>query len=515
MENTTIENCTDDIVNSLNIGTYIDDGIQVWGKSNQTFKDLKTYDDAYDQKNNRTQSVCIEVTDPVLNDIVTYPMCSASTLEPGYIRLPSDLSTCQTYDCPPGWERDRAYCKKPLIDAIIDKRSKCHERWYDWFVIPNYHLGNNFMQGSNIGTCYAPCKPDYLPNYTTDPVDGGNEFTSGFSNNPNCNRCISKADYLMGKYGITPEFCPLAWIHRINYTTKNGTQDLKNKLSHLYNANNNVIQIDPNSYDPNSIKDTKNNFVSNDPFYYMLEQDNQDNIQIQTFDDSVPGSSNIKSSGNNLITIQNPKNTDVYNKLTSDVGLTNSAGAIINSIGNYLENIPDKFDTASCDACNTLSTSDRLNDAYNVCKNLNDNPDQDDGTPKYQVLKQACNALFCDKLQTNYNSNAKDVITGDSICFLTSQITDQNVATNNDDPNPVRTDSDRRNVKAYIILAILIILAPVVIVILILLFKKVIWPYILKPFLLQILYWLANIGALPTSLLQSFKQAAEDRDKAK
>jgi hypothetical protein len=518
MENSAIEICTNDIADNLGLSnysdSYIDDNkyhvdITVRG-TKKTYTDLKTYDDIYDQINNRTRQLCIETKDTDLKKTVAYPMCSSSFNEPGYIKLPSNLSKCIAYDCPPNWERSTIYCKKPLIDAIIDKRSKCSERWYDWFVIPNYHLGNNFIQGSNVGTCYAPCKPDYVPNYTNDPVNGYSQFTSGFSNNENIDKCISKTDYLMGKYANTPEFCPLAWVHRMGYTTNHGNDHLKEKLTKLYNANNATIQVDSNSYDPKSITNYKNSFVSSDPFYYMLKEDNQNNVKISSFDDDISNSSNISNS--NLINIANPKNTDIYNKVLSTIGLTNTTANIINSIGNYLDNIPDKFDVATCDACNSLSTPDRLNEAYDFCKHLNTNPEIDDGTPQYQVLKQSCNALFCDKLLTNYNSNANDIITTESICFLTKQITDQNVP-KNDDPNPIKTDAGRKNIGYSMGIAISIIIAPIVIVVLIILFKKVIWPYILKPLFIKLVYWFANIGDLPSSLLQSFRASHAQNKK--
>jgi hypothetical protein len=107
-------------------------------------------------------------------------------------------------------------CMKPLADAQVSKQYRCDERWYDWFTIPNYHLGNGYINPdpANPGTCYSPCLPGSIPTYQTDPVDGQSlHFISGTENTGNC---ISRENYFGGKYASGSDYCPLAWIYILN-----------------------------------------------------------------------------------------------------------------------------------------------------------------------------------------------------------------------------------------------------------------------------------------------------------
>ena len=517
---TAIANCTSDIAAELGItptsaiDTQNHETVTIFGGN--TMPDLKTYDSTYDSQNHLNAEICITSKDQHLNVDVVYPKCSVIFQNPGYIKLPSDKSSCVTYDCPPGWERDRSFCKKPLVDAILDKRSRCDQRWYDWIAIPNYHLGNNFIQGSNIGICYAPCPPENVPYYTNDPVKSMSDLPPDINSDPNINRCIAKTDYLMGEYANTPEFCPLAWVFRTYYQTSTGTEALKDKLTSIYNTSN--INIDPTNYNRNSLTHYKNGFVPTNEFYYMLQQDNKDNAIIASLNNDASGSgsgsgsrSGSGSGSGSRVSIQNPKNTDVYNRLISKLGLTNTTADIKASIGSYIDNIPEKFDKATCDACNSLNTTDRLNDAYSICSYLYNNTDIDDGSPQYQVLKQSCNALFCDKLQKNYNSTSANFISFDPICFVTSQITDLYL-NNSDDPQPVKTDSDRKHIKFYLAFAVAIVLAPILIAIIVLIYNKVIYPYIISPFIRQIQIWFAGFSPSSVALLSTLTKGKKSAD---
>lgn len=137
---------------------------------------------------------------------------------PGFIRKPSsdaNNASCVTYDCPTDWERkENNICVKPKEDAVIDKRSHCDERWYDWFSIPNYHLGNGYYEEKK-GVCRSPCNKYSIPNYATDPVDGAR---FDFSSSDKLDTCVDRDKYFMGKYQDGSDYCPLAWIHRMHYT---------------------------------------------------------------------------------------------------------------------------------------------------------------------------------------------------------------------------------------------------------------------------------------------------------
>ena len=148
--------------------------------------------------------------------------------------MPSNPETCITYSCPNStstpldeyfqqtkWGSNiNNSCMKPLADAEVSKQYRCDERWYDWFTVPNYHLGNGYINPdpSNPGTCYNPCLPGSIPTYQTDPVDGQNLHF--ISNTENTGNCISRENYFGGKYASGSDYCPLAWIYILNSTHK-------------------------------------------------------------------------------------------------------------------------------------------------------------------------------------------------------------------------------------------------------------------------------------------------------
>jgi len=206
------EVCTLDQLTQL--GIY--DSVNYIIPSDTSYKDLKTFNPEKDNKENRTKSLCRQ----------TLQGDSANTNclfehGAGYIRKKGDADTCITYDCPPGFEREGNDCKKILLDAKLDKRAQCSERWSDWFMIPNYHIGNKYSQASD-GTCYAPCPPHYIPNYASDPVDNEN---IDFSSSDKLNTCVARNIYFDGKYADGSEYCPLAWIYRVSATPDSMNKD--------------------------------------------------------------------------------------------------------------------------------------------------------------------------------------------------------------------------------------------------------------------------------------------------
>lgn len=179
-------------------------------KSDKNFTDLRTFNVEKDNKENRTKALCkknLKGDKANLNCLFEHGA--------GYVRKPGDSDICMVYDCPPGFEKNGNDCKKILLDAKIDKRARCDERWSDWFMIPNYHLGNKFHSEEKGGICYAPCPSGHVPNYATDPVDGSKvDFTSS----DKINKCVARNIYFGGKYTDGSEFCPLSVIHRLTAT---------------------------------------------------------------------------------------------------------------------------------------------------------------------------------------------------------------------------------------------------------------------------------------------------------
>lgn len=200
------EVCTIDQLSYL--GLY--DDLNYIKSSDTNFTDLKTFNADIDNKENRTKAICkknLKGDRANLNCLFEHGA--------GYIRKPGDPDTCMVYDCPPGFERSGNDCKKILLDAKVDKRARCDERWSDWFMIPNYHLGNKFQSTEKGGICYAPCGSHEVPNYAIDPVDGAK---IDFSSSDKIDKCVARNIYFGGKYGEGSEHCPLSWIHKLTAT---------------------------------------------------------------------------------------------------------------------------------------------------------------------------------------------------------------------------------------------------------------------------------------------------------
>jgi hypothetical protein len=174
------------------------------------------------------------------NDSNEYKMnCTAATN--GTVGFKRIADTCKTVSCPPGFKRnqttDLCETEPTFKDYWRDKRAFCQERWYDWFTVENYHLGNNYSNtevqimeekkveggdvlkvlASNLVSCYSPCPTGKVPLYRRDPVDSdtmGDEIDK-------IDQCVSKTDYFTAKYKNTDDYCPLAAIHAITLSKAN------------------------------------------------------------------------------------------------------------------------------------------------------------------------------------------------------------------------------------------------------------------------------------------------------
>ena len=152
---------------------------------------LKTYEPDKDDKDGRTTEICSVTRD----ESKSYEFCSIEH-GIGFVRKPAHPNKCVTVGCPPGFESERGECKKPLEDFAISKRAKCDERWYDWYMIPNYHLGNKYFS-PKPGECYKPCPAYMVPQYEKDPVD---ESSAGFNVKEKLDKCVPRDEYISGKY---------------------------------------------------------------------------------------------------------------------------------------------------------------------------------------------------------------------------------------------------------------------------------------------------------------------------
>lgn len=255
----------------------------------------------------------------------------------GFVRKQSDPSKCVTVSCPSNWQLKNGDCVKPLEDYIVSKRSKCDERWYDWFVTPNYHLGNKVYQ-QKPGYCYNACPSYHVPAVITDPVD--DESAGATATNKDA-FCANKNDYMGGKYAGTSDYCPLVWIKRLSST-------------------------------PDTLKtDAANMFIKHES--------------------SIGGETNLNNEGVYLKNSTSETSTQIYNRINTMV-----------------ENVDYNGNMKMINACRKIATPERLEEAYKICEQMKTSPDafaarytldsEQLKNKKVTVIKQACNAIFCNEL---------------------------------------------------------------------------------------------------------------------
>lgn len=213
----------------------------------EDYSSIKTFNNIIDNNDeNKYDTLCYQSK---ISDNVSYPHC---VLEHGvgYVRKQGNPDTCVTVECPPDFTFDASKnaCKKKSKDAMILKKEKCLERWYDWFTIQNYHLGNKYQK---IGDkCYSPCDKGFVPSYTKDPIDNsGGGILDKKDAEPSY--CMNKYNYFDGKYEETPNYCPISVIKNIGSTKRDLIEEYENMIEkiessnekdNLYKEMNNVIE---------------------------------------------------------------------------------------------------------------------------------------------------------------------------------------------------------------------------------------------------------------------------------
>jgi hypothetical protein len=174
------------------------------------YKTLKTFNSEVDARERRNQYTLCSVN---LAEKTSTPSCALiPSAGLGYVTK-KGFDKCIVSECPPGFEediKDPTLCKKPLHTKTVLLNKRNDERWYDWFTVPNYHLGNKYSSSNDVH--FKPCGPNQVPYYSVDPVDGESR---GFVATDETDRCISKSVYFAGKYKDTLDYCPSAMIKRM------------------------------------------------------------------------------------------------------------------------------------------------------------------------------------------------------------------------------------------------------------------------------------------------------------
>lgn len=319
------EYCTLEVAKELGVADS-----EKYFSADSGFDDVMTYNEKKDDNENRTQQLCSYSSKAPL----AYKSCA---LEHGlgFARKMSEPSKCMTFSCPPNFENTGISCKKPLEDFTISKLSRCDERWYDWFMTPNYHLGNKYLN-PKPGQCYKPCPDFHVPGYAIDPVD---DTSAGINVKEQLDRCVARNDYMSGKYEVGSDYCPLAWIHRLTSFPSSVRTEYLQKLQ--------------------DFKDKKRDGVMND--YYTKLRDNA-NIEADA----------IAKEANSLI-----------ENLTNPTDAQTQACRTLNT--------PERLNKAY-EVCSSLVEDDTWY-GDKLEQEFDDNEVK--RVAKTKMLKQACNALFC------------------------------------------------------------------------------------------------------------------------
>ena len=200
------------------------------------FNSVKTFNPIIDEKDSkRFNKLCYQ---SLVKPTESFPSC---ILEHGmgFKRKQGQPDKCITAECPPGFESTIEGCTKIGIGEVALKSTRCDERWYDWFMTPNYHLGNKYQKDSS--KCYEPCKIGYIPGYIKDPVDN---TSLDYSTKEDLNTCVNKYNYFGGKYRNTGDFCPIAIIKRLGSSKQDMLDEYIQALSKLPNLNTHGVAIE-------------------------------------------------------------------------------------------------------------------------------------------------------------------------------------------------------------------------------------------------------------------------------
>lgn len=133
----------------------------------------------------------------------------------------------------------------------IDNKGFCEDKWYDWFTIPNYYLGNGYKKDKGIKTkydiykCYQSC-------------DGVNSIP--YINDNNEYKCLPKDIAEFGLYKNRLSFPSLALIYLLGFNIENYDTYYR-ALQDYY-----IFHIDSNNI-------SINNEIKNNIFYNNINND--------------------------------------------------------------------------------------------------------------------------------------------------------------------------------------------------------------------------------------------------
>lgn len=419
------EKCTMDMAKMLGI----DDPIKYFKDEYST---IKTFNPDVDSKDSQKfNKLCYQ---SIVKPSESYVHCLIQH-GPGFRRKQGDPSKCITSECPPGFESLPGGCKKVAIPGMVLKHTRCDERWYDWFTIPNYHLGNKYQHID--GTCMEPCKPNYVPGYVKDPID---EATLDYSTKEDLSTCVHKYNYFGGKYRDSTDFCPIAMVKQLGTSKQELIQEYQKALSDVPNRNEHGSKIE------NDIS------VLIDELYKTIQQNVTDTDML---------------TGERL---------NACRKLHTETRLAETYSIC----KNVMENSDMFMDKFIKDGIEPEIASKKMMILKKACHNLFCNKNDDAGTVVAEKVWPPNSCKPDDPTCPNR-------LSGEPLCFkevesvnLENQVAD--IKKNKTDELPVISAETQKNkINRSFKWMIYFIIVPVYLVILYGLFTQLIWPYLLRP----------------------------------
>lgn len=297
-----------------------------------------------------------------------FPLCGVAVgVATRREEAPGGSATCVTSECPPGFAMEGDTCVRPTLPRRQPQTERCDTRWYDWFNVENAHLGNGIARGSD-GTCFAPCPAGFVPNLNKNPADGSTINLTG-SDDPS--KCVPKSDFAFAAYARTPEYAPLAWIHRLTTRPEDFVGRTEAAVDALSGGNAN-----------------SGSAIS----ALSVSGGNALPVQVVEGARSTASKNAIAESGE-IYSAMDAATNDILDAAASASASANAAPPI--STG-----------TRYLGAAKSINSAERLRYAHGVCVQVRDNPDAflkkygpawgERAAQRMGVLRQACHLTCCD-----------------------------------------------------------------------------------------------------------------------
>jgi hypothetical protein len=245
----------------------------------------------------------------------------------------------------------------------VQNNKYCEDRWFDWIVIPNYHLGNRVLKDSgayskeDVKICYNNCGAGELP----------------YINSSGKKLCVPKEIAYDGIYEKKLDYSPLALINLIGNNKNNLNLLYKNLFFYKLKKKTNTKKYSINN-EVNLSEDLSNNdnYIINEVFEEIkkilnkIVNDNNLNIPDYSFEYNHLTYKHPYFNENDLTTILGMDKNEI---LSNDIILIHTAYLAYNYY-DFIKNIKDEKDYLKTNGSVDINKYD--NHDFNITKVLID-----------------------------------------------------------------------------------------------------------------------------------------------